>query len=189
VLYDSHHLRSTRAKNPKNEKYRSLTPKESKKYTNLKHKIGQHWTDKETNEKFIINTIVMPTKSSGKGCKTPHYSFFNISQENLPTQVRHLQHTRCSELNNANYVNWIPRNNSNLAMSIISNTPKDPNRALNQTLDGQILNFNKAMKMDPDLWIQCDEEEWHRLLENTLIPVRLKDIPPNNNITYYNSRI
>jgi len=189
VLYDSHHLRSTRAKNPKNEKYRALTPKESKKYTNLKHKIGQHWTDKETNEKFIINTIVMPTKSSGKGCKTPHYSFFNISQENLPTQVRHLQYTRCSELNNANYINWIPRNNSNLVMSIISNTPKDPNRALNQTLDGQILNFNKAMKMDPDLWIQCDEEEWHRLLENTLIPVRLKDIPPNNNITYYNKQI
>ena len=74
-------------------------------------------------------------------------------------------------------------------MSILANKPKDPNRALNQTSDGQPLNFIKAMKMDPDLWIQCDEEEWHRLLENTLIPVRLIDIPSSNNITYYNRQI
>jgi hypothetical protein len=189
VLYDSHHLRSTKAKRPKNDKYRSLTPIESKKYVSLKNKIGQHWTDKTTNEEFVIAYLVMPTKSSGKGCKTPHYSFYNISQHSLPTAIRHLQYTRCSEINNASYVNWIPRGNSSFALSIIANTPKDPNRALNQTSNGQPLNFNKAMKMDPDLWIQCDEEEWHRLLENTLIPVRLNEIPPKNNITYYNKQV
>jgi hypothetical protein len=189
VLYDSHRLRFTKAKRPKNDKYRPLTPKESKKYVSLKHKIGQHWTDKETNEEFVIDSVIMLTKPSGKGSKTPHYSFYNISQHNLPTQTRRLQYTRCSEINNAKYVAWIPRGNSAFAMSIISTTPKDPNRALNQTTDGQPLNFKKAMKMDPDLWIQCDAEEWHRLLENTLIPVRLNEIPPNNNITYYNRQI
>ena len=45
------------------------------------------------------------------------------------------------------------------------------------------------MKMDPNLWIQCDEEEWNRLLENTLIPLRLSEIPINNNITYYSRQI
>ena len=131
----------------------------------------------------------MPNKKSGEGSKTAYYSFYNISQQNLPTLSRELQYTPCTELNKAEYVSWIPRGNSAFAMSIIASTPKDPNRALNQTVDGQPLNFNKAMKMDPDLWIQCDKEEWHRLLENTLIPVKLNEIPTNNNITYYNRQI
>ena len=131
----------------------------------------------------------MPTKSSGKGSKTAYYSFYNISEQNLSTLSRHLQYTPCSEIKNAKYVSWIPRGNSAFALSITASKPKDPNRTLNQTVDGQPLNFNKAIKMDPDLWIQCDEEEWHRLLENTLIPVRLSEIPKNNNITYYNRQI
>ena len=45
------------------------------------------------------------------------------------------------------------------------------------------------MKLDPELWLKADEEEWHRLLENTLIPIKRNIIPPNESITYYNKQI
>jgi hypothetical protein len=131
----------------------------------------------------------MPTKLSGKGSKTAYYSFFNISQHSLPTLKRNLQYTPCHEINTGKYVTWIQRGNSAFACSIRSDIPKDPNRGLNQTLDGQPLNFRKAMKLDPELWLKADEEEWHRLLENTLIPIKRNIIPPNESITYYNKQI
>jgi hypothetical protein len=191
VLYDKHHLRSTKDKKSKNEKYRKLTPQESKTdyYKRLKERIGQHWIDKETKEEFVINTVVMPTKLTGKGSKTAYYSFFNISQHSLPTLKRYLQYTPCHEINTGKYVTWIQRGNSAFACSIRSNNPKDPNRGLNQTKEGQPLNFRKAMKLDPELWLKADEEEWHRLLENTLIPIKRNIIPPNESITYYNKQI
>ena len=80
VLYDTHRLRSVRAITPKNDQYRKLTPKESKKKAPLKHRIGQHWTDTDTNEEFVINSVIMPNKKSGEGSKTAYYSFYNISQ-------------------------------------------------------------------------------------------------------------
>ena len=191
VLYDKHHLRSAKDKKSKNDKYRKLTPQESKTdyYKRLKERIGQHWIDKETKEEFVINTVVMPTKLKGKGSKTAYYSFFNISQNSLPTLKRYLQYTPCHEINTGKYVTWIQRGNSAFACSIRSNNPKDPNRGLNQTKEGQPLNFRKAMKLDPELWLKADEEEWHRLLENTLIPIKRNTIPPNESITYYNKQI
>jgi hypothetical protein len=168
-----------------------LTPVESKNLYNisLRNRIGQHWTDKETKEEFVIDSVVMPTKSSGKGSKTPLYRFYNISQQNLPTLQRHFQYTRCSEINNSSYAIWIPRGNSAFALSIRSNTPKDPNRALNQTVGGQPLNFKRAKAIDPELWIKCDEEEWHRLMENTLIPIRRNEVPPGQIVSYYNKQV
>ena len=132
VLYDTHRLLAIRANTPNNDEYLKLTPKESKKpkYRALKHLIGQHWIDKETKEEFVVNTVIMPTKSSGEGSKTPFYSFYNIYQHIIPTFSRELQYTPCSELNGRKYVSWIPRGNSAFALSIIASTPKDPNRAL-----------------------------------------------------------
>ena len=50
ALYDTHRLRAVHANTPKNDKYRKLTPKESKKekYRALKNRIGQYWIDRET---------------------------------------------------------------------------------------------------------------------------------------------
>ena len=84
----------------------------------------------------------MPTKSSGERSQTAFYSFYNISQQHLPALSSELQYTSCSEINNRKYVSWIPRGNSAFALAIIANEPKDPNRVLNQTVDGQPLNFN-----------------------------------------------
>jgi hypothetical protein len=45
------------------------------------------------------------------------------------------------------------------------------------------------MELDPDLWRACDEEEWHRLLENTLRPVHHHQVPKSEKIAYYNKQV
>jgi hypothetical protein len=183
---------SFRVKRRKEDQYRALTPAESRKdkFRQLKERIGQHFRDRDDNLEFVIDGVVMPTKQSGKGSNTPFFRFFEVSEFLRPTAVRELQYTPCAEINRADYAEWIPRGNSALALglydrdrdlalalAVMSKTPKDPNRDLNQTKDGKPLNYRKAVAQDPDLWILCDIEEWHRLFENTCIPIYSSEVP------------
>ena len=110
-------------------------------------KIGQHFKDTESPEKFIIDSIVLPTKTSGPESKTFFYKMFYSTQYNHPTHSRVFEYIPCSEISNTKYVRWIPRGNSSIAAAILSAAPHDMLRNPNQTHDGLTLNFKH--KTDP----------------------------------------
>jgi len=179
---------------PAKDPYRSLLPSELKSKAARAHtaRIGQHFKDTESSEEFIIDSIVMSTKSSGAGSKTLYYKMFEFSQYNQPTHSRTFEYTPCSEISKAKYVEWIPRGNSSIAAAILSATPRDPNRNPNQTQDGRSLNFRRAKELDPRLWLNCDVEEYHRLFKSgTLLPIYHNQIPDTErrNVAYYNQQV
>ena len=188
---NNHPLRTHTAVRPITSLYRPLTPKESSNSYNLtlKDRIGQHFRDGDNDEELVIDSVVMPKKTEGKGSKTPHFRMFLVGELQRPTALRDYQYTRCSEIIRSNYVNWIPRGQSAYALAIMATHPRDPARALNQTAAGKPLKFRTAMELDPALWKACDEEEWHRLLENTLRPVYHNQIPKSEKIAYYNKQV
>ena len=187
---DGHPLRAHRASRPVSDRYRPLTPKESRNsfMLSLKDRIGQHFRDKQTGEELVIDSVVMPT-GTGKGSKTPFFRMFLVEEYQRPTAVRTYAYTPCSEIKWAKYVEWIPRGQSAMALAIMASEPRDLNRAPNQTASGKPLKFNSAMELDPILWSACDAEEWHRLLENTLRPVYFNEIPKGTKVAYYNKQI
>jgi len=188
-----HPLRTHRAVRPEHASYRPLTPQESSKahLLALKHRIGQHFIDTETIEEFVIDSVVMPAASKGRGSQTPHYRMFLSSEYLRPTALREYEYTRCSEILSAKYVDWVARGQSAFACAILAEEPRDQRRAPNQTYDGKPLNKRSALKLDPALWTSCREEEWHRLLENTVIPIYANTIPSSDrkNIAYYNEQV
>ena len=188
-----HPLRTEKATRPANPDWRTLTPIESRSFKNVerRRRIGQHFKDTDTGEEYIIDSVVMPTVDRGPGSQTPTYRYFLVSEYTRPTALREFEYTRCSEIQRAKWVQWIARGQSAFACAILASTPRDPNRALNQNLDGTPLTKRAALKLDPELWTSCREEEWHRLLENTLIPIYANNIPlsERNNVAYYNEQI
>ena len=190
VVYDKHHLRKEKSK-PIENNFRPLTPKESKNtyFLTLKDRVGQHFIDTEDSIEFVIDSLVMLSIPKGPGSKTPHYRMYSISQHVRPTAVREYEYTRCSETSTAKYVSWTARGQSAFALSIRATLPRDKNRALNQTSNGQPLNFKKAKEIDPELWIKCDVEEWHRLLQNTARPIYRSEIPKGEVISYYSKQV
>ena len=109
--------------------------------------------------------------SSGKLSKTLFYRYYLVSELLRPTASREYEYTPCSEICRDKTINWIQRGNSSLALSIRASTPKDDSRALNLTKQGRPLKYKTALEFDRDLWTKCSEEEWNRLLENTLRPI------------------
>ena len=88
------------------------------------------------------------------------------------------------EISRDKKLTWVKRNHSSLALSIRSSTPKDNSRALNLTKQGRPLKYKTALDLDRELWTKCSEEEWHRLLENTLHPIFSSEIPQGTKVAY-----
>ena len=185
--------RKTR-KRTKKDPYRPLSPTELKSKAARAHtsRIGQHFRDTQTSEEFIIDSIALPTKTSGPGSRTFFYKMFDSNQYNHPTHSRVFEYTPCSEISNAKWVNWIPRGKSSIAAAILSATPRDMERSPNQTPEGLTLNFRRAKNLDPKLWLDCDIEEYHRLLKSgTIHPIYYHQIPESDrrNVAYYNQQV
>jgi hypothetical protein len=56
----------------------------------------------------------------------------------------------------------------------------------------QEINYKKALKVNKDLWINCDKKEWERLFDSTtIVPILPLNIPKEEkrNIAYYNRQI
>ena len=176
------------------DRYRPPSPAELKSKAARAHtsRIGQHFRDTQTSEEFIIDSIVLPTKTSGPGSKTFFYKMFDSKQYNNPTRSREFEYTPCSEILSAKWVNWIPRGKSPIAAAILSSAPRDMLRNPNQTYDGKNLTFRRAKEIDPELWLDCDIEEYHRLFKSgTLLPIYHNQIPDSErrNVAYYNQQI
>jgi hypothetical protein len=174
--------------------YRPLLPTErsSQRLRKFLFRIGERFRDTETNETFVIDSVVMPITSSGPGSRTPFYKMFSTAQYAVPTLAREFEYTPCSEINSAQYVEWLPREPEPTAAAILSSVPRDPAREPNQTLDGKQLNFKRATFIDPALWLDCDIEEYIRLFDSdTLVPVFYNQIPDSErgNIAYYNQQV
>jgi hypothetical protein len=191
VDVDFHPLKTHKAARPADNDWRVLTPAESRNTYNLtlKDRIGQHFTDTETKEEFIIDSLVMKNIAKGKQSKTPFYRMFLVCELERPTAVREYEYTPCSEIIHANWVKWIPRGLSSIAMAITASEPRDLTRALNLTRSGKPLKFKSAMDLDRDLWTNCSIEEWHRLHENTLRPIYSSEIPKGEKVSYYNQQV
>ena len=186
-----HHLRTEKSTRPKKDGYRALTSKELKNmYTReCKNKIGQHFFDKETKEEFVVDSICMKDITSGKFSKTLFYRYYLVSELLKPTAVRNYEYTPCSEISKDKTLTWVRRGSSALALSIRSSTPKDESRALNLTKQGRPLKYKTALELDRVLWTKCSEEEWNRLLENTLHPIWSSEIPQGTKVAYYNQQV
>jgi len=186
--------RRPRKRKPAKDPYRLLLPSELKSASARAYtaKIGQHFKDKASSEEFVIDSIVLPTKNSGRGSKTHFYKMFDTNQYNHPTRSRTFEYTPCAEISKAKYVQWLPRGTSSIAASILSDTPRDLLRNPNQTYEGITLNFKRAKELDPELWLECDIEEYHRLFESgTLLPIYYNQIPDSErrNVAYYNQQV
>ena len=186
--------RRPRKKKAAKDPYRPLLPTELKSASARAYtaRIGQHFKDKVSSEEFVIDSIVLPTKTSGRGSKTHFYKMFDTNQYNHPTRSRTFEYTPCSEISKAKYVQWLPRGTSSIAASILSDTPRDLLRNPNQTYEGITLNFKRAKELDPGLWLECDIEEYHRLFQSgTLLPIYYNQIPDNErrNVAYYNQQV
>ena len=186
-----HRLRTENSIRPKNDGFRSLTPKELKNtYTlQLKDRVGQHLTDKETKEEFVIDSVVMKDLAKGPLSQTLFFRYFLVKEMLRPTASRVYEYTPCNEMIKDKTLAWIPRGQSFLALSIRASQPRDESRALNQTKSGKPLKFKTALELDRELWTKCSEEEWHRLLENTLRPIWSSEIPAGTKVAYYNQQV
>jgi hypothetical protein len=133
----------------------------------------------------------MPNMSSGACSKTPFYKIFNVKELCWAKATREFEYTPCAEINenNSKYVRRAPRPATPIAMAVQSLSLRDLSRALNQTHDGQPLNFKKVVAIDPELRFKCDAEEWHRLMEKILLPIYISEIPTGETISYYNKQI
>ena len=193
VNLDTHQLRPVKHKRKIADNYRKLTAKEAsaERFVQLKIRTGQRFIDTEDTEEFQIDSVVMPNITSGAGSKTPFYKLFNVKELCRAKATRQYDYTPCSEINEkkSKYVQWVPRTATPTALAVQSTSPRDINRALNQTYEGQPLNFKKAMALDPDLWFKCDVEEWDRLMDKTLLPIQLQCVPRGETISYYNKQI
>ena len=168
---------------------RDPTPEERNTATfkKLALRVGQRFTDIETDETFVIEYIQMPLKARGKGSQTPHYVFTDVRQGHLRIAQREKEFTRCSELENASYVKWIkPRN---AAYAILS-TEKYDGRALNQRTDGKKFTVRGEMAGPrAGYWKLAQREEFMRLFDsNTILPIHRRDIPKGEIVTYYNEQ-
>ena len=186
-----HHLCAKKSVRPKKDGFRSLTPKELKNTFTLqcKDRIGQHFFDNETKEEFVIDSVCMKDIASGKNSKTLFYRYYLVSELLRPTASREYEYTPCAEIRRDKTYTWIQRGSSSLALSIRASTPRDVNRALNLTKQGRPLKYRTALELDRDLWTKCSEEEWNRLLENTLRPIYSSEIPQGTKVAYYNQQV
>ena len=151
--------------------------------------IKRRFIDTETKETFLIESVLMPIKPRGKGSNTPHFVFTNTNESHLQRRKRQQEFTRCSELLNAAYVQWIPLS-KRAAYAILSKEPYD-GRPLNQRADGKKFSFkNEAQGPRGGYWRLADREEYMRLLDsNTIQPIHRKEIPNGQVITYYNKQL
>ena len=186
-----HHLRTEKSIRPKKDGFRSLTPKELRNTYSLtcKDRIGQHFYDKETKQEFIIDSIVMKDVASGLLSKTVFYRYFDVSELLRPTTTRIYEYTSCAEMTRDKTLVWIPRGKSSIALAIRASSPRDDSRALNQTKHGKPLKYRTALELDRELWTNASEEEWNRLLENTLRPIWSSEIPQGTKVAYYNQQV
>ena len=164
----------------------------------------RRFTDKDTNELFIIDDIVMLNVVSGPGSKTPHFRFYLFSQLDKPKISREYEYTRCSELLRADYASWLPidgakptknsRSRKPSANAILSKEPRTADSPpLNLTKDGKPISFSSEIKgPNSNYWIEANDEEFVRLFDSkTLNPTVYSDIPQNErkNVTYYNRQV
>ena len=168
---------------------RDPTPEErdTKSFKQLALRVGQRFTDVETDETFVIECIKMPLKARGKGSQTPHYVFTDVRQGHMRIAQREKEYTRCAELEKAPYVKWTKPKNS--AYAILSEEKYD-GRPLNQRADGK--KFTVRGEIDgprAGYWKLAKREEFMRLFDsNTILPTHRRDIPQGEIITYYNEQ-
>jgi hypothetical protein len=156
-------------------------------FKQLARRVGQRFTDTQTNETFVIESIQMPLKARGKGSQTPHYVFTDVRQGHLRIAQREKEFTRCAELEKAPYTQWLQPKNA--AYAILSHEKYD-GRPLNQRADG--LKFTVRGEMHgprSGYWRLSRREEFMRLFDSsTIVPVHRRDIPHDETVTYYNEQ-
>ena len=61
--------------------------------------IGRRFIDTETQERFVIHSVVLPTKQTGADSKTCHFRFYDFDKHLAPpSDPAALKHTPCSEI-------------------------------------------------------------------------------------------
>lgn len=169
---------------------RKLTTQERKttKFQKYLARIGQRWCDRDDMSTFAIVDVMMPKKSTGPSSKTPQYIYYDVNLHESRPSTNDTEQTRCSELENSSYVEWLPREQT--ANSIRSKEPYD-GRPLNQQADGSKITMRSEIAGPrSEYWRLGLTEEIIRLLDSsTLLAVHRSAVPSTISPTYFNPQV
>ena len=169
---------------------RKLTNKErnTNKFQKYLSRIGQRWRDRDDMTTFEIVNVLMPAATNGPASKTPQYVYYDVNIHASRPSAENTEHTRCSELETANYVEWLPRQHA--ANAIRSKEPYD-GRHLNQQADGTKITMRSEIAgTRSDYWRLALTEEIIRLLDSsTLLAVHRSSVPATISPTYFNPQV
>ena len=175
---------------PEVDTLRKLTKKEKNtdKFQKYLSRIGQRWRDRDDLTTFEIVDVFMPAGSTGPASKTPQYVYYDVNIYASRPSANDTAHTRCSELENSNYVEWLPRQQT--ANAIRSIEPYD-GRHLNQQADGSKITMRSEKAGDRSgYWRLALTEEIIRLLDSsTLLAVHRSSVPATISPTYFNPQV